>query len=142
MNSNKEEFNNFKTNLIEKSEKKYGAQLRIKYGTSAVEKSNQLLMNMTEHQYDKFIDLRDEISQNLKLLSKEPESKTLPKKIVKEHQRWLKIAWGKEVTPKEHKEVADMYLTDKRFADFYNKSAKTKFATELLHQAIYNFYEK
>ena len=49
--SDKEKFEGFKQKMIDDNEKKYGKEIREKYGI-AVEKSNEKLKNMTEEQYD------------------------------------------------------------------------------------------
>lgn len=54
---NSEKFEGFKKNLIKKNEKKYGDEIRSKYGDKTVDESNRKLMNMTKEKYDELQNL-------------------------------------------------------------------------------------
>lgn len=49
--TNKEKFEGFKQKMIDDNEKKYGKEIRAKYGDKQVEKSNKKFKDMTEEQY-------------------------------------------------------------------------------------------
>ena len=55
--SDNEKFEGFKEKLISDNEKRYGKEIREKYGEEAVKKSNAQFKNMTEEQYNEFQDL-------------------------------------------------------------------------------------
>ena len=46
--SDREKFEGFKKNIIDTNEKKYGEEIREKYGNESIEKSNKKFQNMTE----------------------------------------------------------------------------------------------
>lgn len=52
--SDKEKFEGFKQRMIDENEKKYGKEIREKYGDDTVDKSNAKFLNMTEEQYEEF----------------------------------------------------------------------------------------
>ena len=52
--TDKEKFKGFKEELIDENEKKYGKEIREKYGNKAVDESNAKLLNMTKEQYNEF----------------------------------------------------------------------------------------
>ena len=52
--ANKDKFNGFKKELIDKNENKYGKEIREKYGDKTVDDSNKKLMNMDEEKFDEF----------------------------------------------------------------------------------------
>ena len=58
--SDKEKFEGFKQKMIDENEKKYGKEIREKYGNEQVEKSNQIFKNMSK-----------ENTRSLKILTKE-----------------------------------------------------------------------
>ncbi len=61
-----EKFEGFKKNLIDGNERKYGAEVREKYGDAAVDGSNAKLQGLTKEQYDRGEDLRLQINETLK----------------------------------------------------------------------------
>ena len=46
--------------MLDDNEKKYGKEIREKYGQDTVNASNQKFMNMTQEEYDKFQRLSQE----------------------------------------------------------------------------------
>lgn len=86
MMSNEEKFEAFKEKLIEENEQKYGEEIRQKYGENVVSKSNEKFRNMSKEDYERFVQLGDEI---LELLAKayeigdptSPLHKSLPRNI-------------------------------------------------------------
>ena len=45
-------FEDFKQSLIDKNERRYGAEIREKYGDQAVDGSNARVKGLTQEQYD------------------------------------------------------------------------------------------
>jgi DNA-binding transcriptional MerR regulator len=137
-----EKFEGFKKNLIEKNEKKYGAEVREKYGDKAVNESNRKIMNMTKGQYDEFTKLGDEILETLKkaYATGDPAS-DLAQKTADLHRQWLCFTWG-QYSKEAHAGLAQMYVNDERFKAYYDE--KQPGGAEFLRDAImiYTGYDK
>lgn len=121
--SNKEKFEVFKKQELDKNEDKYGEEIRNKYGNDVIDKSNNKFLNLTEEQYNEMNKVEDEI---IKMLVKISETNDLDseeaKEIYEKHQQWLKFTmpiYSKEI----HKSLAEMYVLDERFAKYYNDKA-------------------
>ena len=59
--SNKEKFEGFKRDLIEKNEKQYGKEVREKYGNKAVDESNRRISKLSESQWDDLESLSNKV---------------------------------------------------------------------------------
>ena len=59
--ADKEKFEGFKEKMVEENEKKYGKEVRGKYGDKRVDESNAKVMNMSEEEYEKVTGLEQEI---------------------------------------------------------------------------------
>lgn len=133
--SDKQKFESFKKDAIEKNETNYGKEIREKYGDEAVNASNRKLMTLSEEQWSEFQNLEDEIRINLEQAArkgKSPESEA-GKEIVALHKKWLSYTW-KQYSAKAHKDVASMYVADKRFKAYYDKEIAG--CAEFLSKAI------
>lgn len=119
--SDKEKFEGFKKNLIDENEKKYGKEVREKYGDEQVERSNKIFKNMTKEQYDEFERLGTDILGTLKaaFATGDPAGE-LAQKAADLHHQWLSFAWG-SYTREAHAGVAQMYVDDERFTAYYDK---------------------
>lgn len=123
--SDKEKFEGFKRELIEKKEKLYGKEAREKYGEEAVDEANQKIMGLSEADYERFKNLEKEVCRQLEeaVRNKElPESET-GHRIVLLHKDWLGYTW-KEYSAQAHKGLASMYIEDERFLAYYDKNLK------------------
>lgn len=121
--SDKLKFEAFKENLIEKNEKTYGNEAREKYGDASVDASNKRIMNMTKQDYERFKNLETEILHQLETAVKEgkaPDSQA-GEKIMLLHKKWLSFTW-KEYSANVHNGLAQIYLADERFLQYYNRS--------------------
>jgi DNA-binding transcriptional MerR regulator len=119
--SDKEKFNGFKQQLIDENEKKYGKEVREKYGDDQVNKSNQKMLNMTEEQYAQFEKLSQEVLDTLEaaFATGDPAGE-LGQKTADLHRQWLCYTWG-EYKKEAHAGLAQMYVDDERFTAFYDK---------------------
>lgn len=129
-----EKFEGFKKKLIDENEKKYGAEIRGRYGDKAVEESNRKMMNMSKEQYDAFKKLEEEIIENLKkaYATGDPAGE-LAQKTADLHRQWLSCTWGK-YSKEAHAGVARMYAEDERFKAYYDE--KQPGGAEFLRDAI------
>jgi DNA-binding transcriptional MerR regulator len=121
--SDKEKFEGFKQELINDNEKKYGREIRLKYGNEAVDSSNSKLSAMSKEQYDRQEKLQAELNETLKaaFLTGDPAGELAQKACVL-HKQWLCFYWDK-YTKEAHRGVAQMYTEDERFTEYYDKIA-------------------
>lgn len=63
--TDKDKFEGFKQKLIDDNEKRYGEEIRRKYGDERVDKSNQKLKNMTPEQHEEVTRLEKEVKAAL-----------------------------------------------------------------------------
>jgi len=132
--SDKEKFEGFKRQLIEENEKKYGKEIREKYGEDAMDRSNAKLMNMTEDQYKAFSKLGEEIMTTLAEAMKTGNpSSSLAQKAADLHRQWLTFTW-KEYSREAHAGLAQMYVDDERFKSYYDRQQPG--TAEFLRDAI------
>jgi DNA-binding transcriptional MerR regulator len=119
--SDKEKFEGFKQKLIDENEKKYGKEIRAKYGDEQVDKSNKKLKEMTEAQYAEVKKLEEEVLNvlNEAFLTGDPASE-LAQKAADLHRQWLSYFWD-SYTKEAHAGVAQMYVDDERFTAYYDK---------------------
>ena len=119
--SDREKFEGFKQKLIEENEKKYGKEIREKYGDDAVNKSNKKLLNMTQEQYDEFEKLTAEVLDTLKaaFATGDPAGE-LAQKTAELHRQWLCYTWS-SYSKEAHAGLAQMYVDDERFRAYYDK---------------------
>lgn len=121
--SDNEKFEGFKQSLIDENEKKYGAEIRHKYGDQMVDESNANLKGMTREQYEVSAQLSLEIESALKAAVGEGDpAGELAQKACDLHRQWLRIMHPK-YNKEYHKGLGEMYVTDKRFKAYYDKIA-------------------
>lgn len=119
--SNKEKFEGFKQKLVDDNEKKYGKEIREKYGDDQINKSNQKLLNMTKEQYERFEKLGQEVLDTLEEAFKTGDpAGELAQKCADLHKQWLTYTWS-SYSKEAHAGVAQMYVDDERFTAYYDK---------------------
>lgn len=107
--------------MVADNEKKYGKEIREKYGEDIINKSNAKLMKMTEEQYNDFKSLEKEIMTTLVEAFKtgDPASE-LAQKVADLHKKWICYSWNK-YSKEAHRGLAEMYIQDERFTAYYDK---------------------
>lgn len=119
--ANKEKFKGFKQKMIDDNEKKYGKEIREKYGNDTIDKSNKLFANMSEDDYNKFTFLSEEINKTLlEAFKTNDPSSELAQKVANMHKEWLLYTWPK-YSKEAHAGLAQMYVDDERFKAYYDK---------------------
>lgn len=119
--SNKEKFEGFKQNMIDENEKKYGKEIREKYGNDTVNKSNAKIKNMSKEEYDEITKLTEEVTTTLAEAFKTGDpAGELAQKAVELHKKWLMFYWS-EYTKEAHAGLGQMYVDDERFTAYYDK---------------------
>ncbi|MCM3761952.1 MerR family transcriptional regulator [Alkalihalobacillus oceani] len=119
--SDSEKFEAFKQTLVDENERKYGAEIREKYGEKTVEHSNAALKSMTKEQYAEMERLGEEVLDVLHeaFLTGDPAGE-LAQKAADLHRQWLGFTWA-SYSKEAHAGLAQMYVDDERFTAFYDK---------------------
>lgn len=119
--TDKEKFAGFKQKMIDENERKYGAEIRAKYGDEQVDKSNQKIKGMTEEQFAEVEKLREDINATLReaFATGDPAGE-LAQKAADLHRQWLCYFWD-SYTKEAHAGIAQMYVDDKRFTAYYDE---------------------
>lgn len=132
--SNKEKFEGFKKKMVADNEKKYGEEIRSKYGDDTVDKSNQKVMNMSQEDHEKVTTLANEVIEALLEAMKtgDPASE-VAQKTADLHKQWLTYYWA-EYNKEAHAGLAKMYVDDERFKAYYDTHQDG--AAEFLRDAI------
>ncbi|WP_047985982.1 MerR family transcriptional regulator [Ornithinibacillus californiensis] len=129
-----EKFEGFKEKLIEDNEKKYGKEIREKYGEETINESNAKLRGMSQEDYDAMTLLGDEIMMLLEKAYEtgDPGSEE-SQKLAAKHKEWLMYSWP-NYSKEAHAGLAEMYVADERFTAYYDKVVKG--GTKFLRDAI------
>lgn len=120
-----EKFAAWKRESIEENEKKYGEEIRERYGDGTVDASNRKLFHMTEEQYGRFQELEKQIISRLEqavLQGVSPDSRE-GREIALLHGEWLQYTWN-AYTKEAHEGLTKMYLADERFLAYYDSKVK------------------
>lgn len=134
--SDKEKFEGFKKDLIEKNEEQYGLEIREKYGDESVNASNAKLANMSEEQWQKQQDLTNKLNEKLKeaIKTNNPGGK-IAQEVCDLHHQWLCMFWQDGMYSKEaHLSLGQMYVEDERFKKYYDEIEEG--AAEFLYEAL------
>jgi DNA-binding transcriptional MerR regulator len=132
--SDKEKFEGFKQKMIDDNEKKYGKEVREKYGSDTVEKSNNKLKNMTQEEYDAVTKLAEEQMTTLAAAFRTGDpAGELAQKAADLHKQWLTFYWD-DYSKEAHAGLAQMYVDDERFTAHYDKDQPG--TAEFLRDAI------
>lgn len=133
--SDKEKFEGFKEKMVKDNEKKYGKEVREKYGDRAVDESNARVMSMSQEDHEKVTELEQEIKQTLgeAFQTGNPASDTA-QKAADLHKQWISFYWG-HYSKEAHAGLAQMYVDDERFKAYYD--AEQEGVAEFLRDAIH-----
>ena len=132
--SNKEKFEGFKKELIDKNEEKYGNEIREKYGNKQVDDANKKMLGLSEEEYKEFEKLSQEIISKLEEAMEEGNSHGQKAQEACElHKKWLGYTWN-FYTKEAHMGLGEMYAADERFKKYYddNKEGMAEFFRDAL----------
>lgn len=119
--SDQEKFEGFKKKMIDENERKYGKEIREKYGEDTVNQSNAKLMNMSQEDYEAVTKLEAEVREALaEAFATGDPAGELAQKAAELHKRWLTYYWT-EYSKEAHAGLAQMYVEDERFTAYYDK---------------------
>lgn len=121
MMTDREKFEGFKQSLINENEKKYGPEIRKKYGDAAVEGSYNKFRKMDSSAYARAKELEEQI---LKELREAMETGDTAGKKAQEtarmHKEWICMYWD-NYSKEMHAGLVKMYTEDERFRAYYDK---------------------
>jgi len=130
-----QKFEGFKQKLVSENEKKYGEEIRVKYGADTVEKSNRKVLNMTKEQYEESTQLAEDVKRMLaEAFQTGDPAGELAQKAADLHRRWLCYFWD-SYTKEAHAGVAQMYVDDGRFTAYYDE--KQPGTAKFLRDAVF-----
>ncbi len=116
-----DKFKALKKQDLEENERKYGKEVRDRYGDAVVEDANAKYAGMNPDAYAKMQTMSSEIIRLLlQAMDEGDERGDTAKRLVRLHKDWLMIFWT-EYTPEAHKNLGDAYVEDERFRAFYDK---------------------
>lgn len=132
--TDQEKFAGFKEKLIRDNEKKYGKEIREKFGAETIDASNKKLMGLSQAEFSEAQEVATEIINSLvTAVGKEDPNGPTGKRIYELHRKWLSFYW-KEYSKAAHAGLAEMYLADERFTAYYDQHKEG--AAKFLRDAI------
>jgi DNA-binding transcriptional MerR regulator len=121
--SDKEKFEGFKQKLIDENERKYGKEIRKKYGDNIIDASNAKIRGLTAEQYENVQELSRQINDSLKTAFEQGDpSSDLAQKVCALHKEWLEYYWN-HYSKEAHLGLAQTYVDDPRFRKYYDAIA-------------------
>lgn len=139
--SGEDKFMGFKKEKIAKNEQIYGMEIREKYGEETIDLANQKLMNLTIEENKELEETQKQLFDQLAIaLKRNVVEDALQLLIFELHRKWLQFYWPK-YEAQAHFGLAQMYLIDERFTNYYDKQVGDG-ATRILCQSIQKFTQK
>lgn len=136
-----EKFQAFKAEKIAQNEKQYGTEIRQRYGDKAIDAANEKWQHLTEAQYAQMQAAEARLFANLETLLQNDGVWDLDAPEAKEaflaHREWLSIT-APFYNEAYHRNLAEMYVADERFAAYYNERTSQP-SVELLKDIIFHY---
>lgn len=118
--SDKEKFKGFTKEMIIQNEKKYGKEVREKYGDEVVDSSNEALTGMSKYDYMKLNRITEEFNKTLiEAVETGDPSGTIAQMACSLHKDWLGFFWA-DYNKDAHLGLSEMYVADERFKKHYD----------------------
>ncbi|MGG5318674.1 MerR family transcriptional regulator [Enterococcus sp. AZ072] len=117
--TNEEKFELFKQQSWQENEEQYGEELLEKYGEDVVKKAAKKWSAMSQTDFQTKEETEQELLRKLKKYGQQPELPSdLAKQVFLLHKKWLQYSW-QEYSSQAHRGVAEMYILDERFTEYY-----------------------
>ncbi len=121
--SNKEKFEGLKKEKLKRNEEKYGKEIRSKYGEKTVDASNKKFLNMTEEEFNEMNRTEERLfNRLLEVYETQDMESEAAREVYENHKKWLSFTWP-SYSKEAHIGLAEMYVSDERFAKYYNDKA-------------------
>lgn len=133
----KQRFEQLKQDSVERFEEEYGAEARERYGNDAIDAASERMLGMSKTAWDAKEELEQRIKDALKVAMATGDASSDESKLVAGmHAQWIRVHWGEGAyTPEAHRNLAEGYLRDQRFVDYYDGACGDG-ATEFLRDII------
>lgn len=119
--SDKEKFEGFKKKVMEENEKRYGKEIRKKYGDESINSSNQKIKSLSENQYTTLQKLELQLNEAIKTAFEQGDpSGELAQEACELHKKWVLSYWS-DYSKEAHMGLVQMYVDDERFTAYYDK---------------------
>lgn len=115
-------FGAFKEQQIADNEKKFGAEIRAKYGETTIDESNAKLRGMSLATYQEMQAIEGKLMEQLQKFVAEDLAVTSEgaEEIYQLHRQWLTYSWP-DYSLAAHQGLVAMYLSDERFQKYYDR---------------------
>ena len=121
---------------MERHEATYGAEAHKRYGDEAVDATNERLKGLSRDEWEAKDLLEESIKVQLRIALAEGNPKgEAAAELARMHARWIRIHWGGNYSREGHLGLAQGYLADQRFRDYYDEACGEG-ATEFLVQVL------
>lgn len=139
--SDTEKFAAFKQEKFSENQRLYGEELKESYSKESLNASEKNWLAIDETSYKRMQEAEATLIASLnQLLTQEIDlNSDLAKVAFEAHKEWLSIA-APFYTAEYHRNLAEMYVNDDRFAQYYNEKTNQD-SVELLKQII-DFYAR
>lgn len=137
--NDEERFEQLKRDSVVRFEEEYGKEARGRYGDEAIDAANERMLGMSKKAWD----MKEELEQRIKdqlIMAMQTGDPTSPEAVMlaEMHAQWIRVHWGEDAyTPEAHVQLAEGYLKDPRFIEYYDGSCGEG-ATQFLYEAIKN----
>lgn len=125
---------------VQTNERIYGAEARARYGDEAVDAANKRLLAMDEEAWESKEQLEMDIIEQLKAAREAGLNSPEAKRLAAMHAAWISMQWGEGAySPQAHLGLAQGYLADTRFINYYDTRAgegATRFLVDALNRYI------
>ena len=117
-----EKFNGFKRDMVDENERRYGAEVRERYGDETVDASNRKRLGMSARDYDAWQALEAEIRAALEaaVTAGADPAGAEGTRVCDLHRRWLGYTWS-AYSAEAHRGLAEGYVADERFRAYYDR---------------------
>lgn len=128
-----DKFEGLKRAAVENNEKAYGAEARRRWGDETIDAANEKLLAMNEDEWhDKEALEAAIIDQLVAAMASGDAAGEEARRLAAMHARWIEMHWPDGTYSREaHRGLAQGYLADSRFRDYYDSRAGQG-ATEFL----------
>ena len=99
----------------------YGQEARQRYGDDVIDAANARMMALTRDEWDAKELLEESIKVQLRLaMAQGDPGGEEAAELARMHARWIRIHWGDGYSREAHLGLAQGYLADSRFRDYYD----------------------
>lgn len=135
-----EYFEGLKQKTIRENEEAYGEEIRQRYGDEVASAANEKLLSKTKEEWVDAQKLEGQIIEQLKRAMAIGDTHSIEAEaLCSLHKQWLIAHWPEGMYSKEaHAGLAQGYLADQRFIDYYDSRAGEG-ATQFLADALMGY---